>query len=121
MPSFTYVARDRGGKQVSGLLAGADERAVREQLRRKDLFVTTITEQRQVNGRANAGAKKKVKLGDMVIMSRQLATLVHAGLPLVECLYILAGQATNLALKATPTEVRSENLSGSNCSAALWR
>ena len=92
MPSFSYVARDRGGKQVNGVLAGADERAVREQLRRKDMFVTTITEQRQFNGRANAGARKKVKLGDMVIMSRQLATLVHAGLPLIDCLYTLRSE-----------------------------
>src|SRR5258706_4358212 len=121
MPSFSYVARDRVGKQVNGLLAGADERAVRDQLRGKGLFVTTITEQRQVNGRANAGAKKKVKLGDMVIMSRQLATLVHAGLPLVECLYILAGQTTNLSLKATLTEVRSDILSGSTFSDALGK
>src|SRR6476661_239377 len=121
MPSYSYVARDRVGKQVSGLLAGSDERAVREQLRRKDLFVTTITEQRQVNGRAQAGARKKVKLGDMVVMSRQLATLVHAGLPLVDCLYTLAGQTTNLSLKATLTEVRSDVLSGSTFSDALGK
>ncbi len=122
MPSFTYVARDRAGKQLAGTLAGSDERAVREQLRRKDLFVTTITEQRQAARPLFGGSgRKKVGLNDMVVMSRQLSTLVRAGLPLVESLYTLAAQTTNPTLKAAITEIRSDVLAGSNFSDAVGK
>src|SRR5687768_4040236 len=119
MPSFQYSARDRAGKQISGTLAGTDERAVREQLRRKDLFVTTIQEQKQNAGQAGGGGSKKVTLNDMVVMSRQLSTLVRAGLPLVESLYTLAGQTTNPTLKNVLNEIRQDVLSGSTFSDAL--
>ena len=119
MPSFQYVARDRGGKQISGTLAGTDERAVREQLRRKDLFVTTIQEQKQAAGQNAGGKSKKVTLNDMVVMSRQLSTLVRAGLPLVESLYTLEGQTTNPTLKMTLNDIRQDVLAGSTFSDAL--
>src|SRR3954452_18946699 len=97
MPTFQYVARDRAGKKITGTLAGMDERAIREQLRRKDVFVTTITAQKQGQGQQSSlfARKKKVKLNDMVVMSRQLATLVRAGLPLVESVQVLASQTEN--------------------------
>jgi type II secretory pathway component PulF len=50
MPSYNYAARDRTGKSVRGTLSGLDERAVREQLRRKDLYVTEISAQKQAAG-----------------------------------------------------------------------
>jgi type IV pilus assembly protein PilC len=120
MPSYQYVARDRSGKQVQGTLAGTDERAVREQLRRKDLFVTSISEQRQSAGPGAGGfRRRKVSLNDMVVMSRQLATLVHAGLPLVDCLHTLAAQTQNHLLKQALTEVRNDVLAGSTFTDAL--
>lgn len=120
MPSYQYVARDRSGRQVTGSLAGTDERAVREQLRRKDLFVTSITEQRQNAAPGSGGfRRRKVSLNDMVVMSRQLATLVHAGLPLVDCLHTLAGQTQNPILKQALTEVRNDVLAGSTFTDAL--
>ncbi|MGC8667366.1 MAG: type II secretion system F family protein [Chthonomonadales bacterium] len=120
MPSYQYIARDRSGKQVQGSLAGTDERAVREQLRRKDLFVTSISEQRQSAAPGSRGfRRRKVSLNDMVVMSRQLATLVHAGLPLVECLHTLAAQTQNPLLKQALTEVRNDVLAGSTFTDAL--
>jgi type IV pilus assembly protein PilC len=122
MPSYAYLARDRAGKQVAGTVSGADERGVREQLRRKDLFVTTLTAQRQ-SAQPGQGAfkKKKVGLNDMVVMSRQLATLVRAGLPLVESLGALVNQTQNLTLKAALTDIRQDVLAGSTFSAALGK
>ncbi len=120
MPNFEYVARDRAGKQVKGWLAGADEQSVRDQLRRKELFVTTVSVKRDAPAQQSGLFKrKKVGLGDMVVMSRQFATLVRAGLPLVECLYTLAGQTTQLALKSVLNEVRSDVLAGSTLTEAL--
>ena len=62
---------------------------------------------------------KKVGLNDMVIMSRQLATLVRAGLPLVDSLFTLAGQTTNPTLKQALVDIRSDVLAGSTFSDAL--
>jgi type IV pilus assembly protein PilC len=120
MPTFQYAARDRAGKQVSGTLSGLDEQAVREQLRRKDLFVTSLVAQRQARTEAGSSIRrKKVSLNDMVIMSRQLATLVRAGLPLVDSLGTLAGQTSNPMLRQTLTEIRGDVLAGSSFSNAL--
>src|SRR5262245_43357396 len=114
MPTFQYIARDRAGKMVNGTLAGMDEAAVREQLRRKDLFVTTLSIHKKPGAQSGSALrKKKVSLNDMVVMSRQLSTLVKAGLPLVECLFVLAGQTTNPMLKQALVEIRSDVLAGS--------
>jgi type IV pilus assembly protein PilC len=120
MPSYQYVARDRSGKQVNGTLSGSDEQAVREQLRRKELYVTTVNLQKQSGSQSfSMFTKKNVPLGDMVVMSRQLATLVRAGLPLVECLSTLAGQTSNHLLKSVLTDIRNDVLAGSTFSDAL--
>jgi type IV pilus assembly protein PilC len=122
MPSYQYVARDRSGKSIHGTLAGADERAVREQLRRKDLFVTTLSVSKQSASQGGAfSRKKKVTLSDMVVMSRQLSTLVRAGLPLVDCIGALANQTQNAILKSVLLEIRSDVLAGSTFSGALGK
>src|SRR3989442_23011 len=95
MPTYAYTARSRNGNEVRGVLAGMDERAVRDQLRRKDLFVTTISTRRGEHEGGSLFRRKKVGLTDMVVMSRQLATLVRAGLPLVDSILTLAGQTDN--------------------------
>jgi type IV pilus assembly protein PilC len=120
MPTYQYVARDKAGKKVQGNLTGLDERAIREQLRRKELFVTTLTVQKQSGAQQSSFfRKKKVGLGDMVIMSRQLATLVRAGLPLVESVQVLSNQTQNHLLKQTLTDIRQDVLAGSTFTQAI--
>jgi|DewCreStandDraft_4_1066084.scaffolds.fasta_scaffold58319_2 type IV pilus assembly protein PilC len=120
MPTYVYVARDKTGKQVRGTVAAQDEAAVREQLRRKELFVTSLTAGKAQQAQSSLfSARKKVTLNDMVVMSRQLATLVRAGLPLVECLYALAQQTQNPTLRAVLTEIRTDVLAGSTLTDAV--
>jgi type IV pilus assembly protein PilC len=119
MPTYQYAARDKSGKSVAGTLAAADERSVRDQLRRKDLYVTRISTPRQSSGALTLGSQRKVGLNDMVVMSRQLATLVRAGLPLVQCLDAIISQTQNRALKAALTEIRGDVLAGSTFSESL--
>ena len=121
MPSYQYVARDRAGKQIRGNLSAADERGVREQLRRKDLYVTDLNVQKQAASSGVGFRKKKVSLNDMVVMSRQLATLVRAGLPLVDSLGTLVAQTQNPMLKQALSDIRTDVLAGSTFSDALAR
>src|ERR1043166_875043 len=103
MPTFSYTARDRAGQQSTGVIAAKDTTEVREVLRNKDLFVTQIKEKagpsQSSGGFLSSFTKKKVKLSDLVVMSRQLATLVRAGISIVECLYAVAEQTENPVLK----------------------
>lgn len=121
MASFTFTARARSGDRRTGVIDARDVNEAREQLRTKDLFVTEI---RQKSTERSGGApfsKKKVKLGDMVVMSRQMATLVSAGLSIIECLNIAAAQTENPTLSATLNEVRLDVMTGSTLADAMRR
>ncbi|HZO87294.1 MAG TPA: type II secretion system F family protein [Chthonomonadaceae bacterium] len=123
MPTFQYTARDRAGQQSDGVIAARDLSEAREILRKKELFLTQIREQA---ARGQSGAqggllrrKRGVKLRDMVIMSRQLATLVRAGISIVECLQAVSAQTQNPALVETINDVRLEVLTGSTLTDAM--
>lgn len=114
MPTFTYVARDRDGNRSEGTLSARDSSDLREILRDKDLFLTRV---RQQQNAAPAGSslsilRRRTKLRDMVVFSRQFATLVRAGLPVVECLYILANQTDSQFLVDVLKQVRLDVLTG---------
>src|SRR5579871_784473 len=122
MANFTYIARDRVGKRMTGVISAKDAAEAREELRNKELFVTNIREQAERTATAQPGSlftRKKVKLGDMVVMSRQLATLVRAGLSIVECLYAVAAQTENLTLAAALQKVRLDVMTGSTLTEAM--
>jgi type IV pilus assembly protein PilC len=119
MPAYLYQARDKTGRTVKGSVSAHDERAVREQLRSKDLYVTVLNLDKRTGDKPFSRKAKKVGLPDMVIMSRQLATLVRAGLPLVDSIYTLANQTQNAMLKQALFEIRQDILAGSTFSNAL--
>ncbi|MGC4047846.1 MAG: type II secretion system F family protein [Armatimonas sp.] len=122
MPTYQYLARDLQGKAVRGMITANDERAGREQLRINNLFVTDME---QVSGRelktqSSGGLfAPRVKLYDMVVFSRQLATLVRAGLPLVEALGALADQTKNATLNQTIRAMIQSIREGSTFVAAM--
>ena len=128
MPTFQYTARDRNGNPVQGVVMSADVDTVREILRERELFLTSAVPQanattsNQEAGSVRAKNKgKRAKIGDIVVMSRQLATLVRAGLPLNECLYTVALQSDNIYLREVLQQVRRDILSGSNFTEAVSR
>jgi len=124
MPTFTYTARDRSGQQTTGVITGTDVNQIREQLRRKDLYLTSVRQQRSASERRQLlrlWTRRGIRLGDMVVMSRQLSTLVRAGMPLVESLFSVAAQTENPLLVETLNEVRMDVLTGSNLADAMAR
>jgi type IV pilus assembly protein PilC len=128
MPTFQYTARDRNGNPVQGVVMSADVDTVREILRERELFLTSAVPQAgasttaaETGGVRAKNKGKRIKIGDVVVMSRQLATLVRAGLPLNECLYTVALQSDNLYMREVLQEVRRDILSGSSFTEAVSR
>jgi type IV pilus assembly protein PilC len=122
MPAYTYVARDRNGNPQTGVIVTSDVNAVREQLRERDLYATSITAQKSGSDEGTrTRTSGRVKIQDMVVLSRQLATLVRAGMPINESLNTVAQQSENLFLRQVLQDVRKDILSGSSLTDAFQR
>ena len=118
MAVFTYKARSRQGSILQDKMEGSDQMAVASELRRQGLLVIDIKEQ----GAAQKDILepfKSVKLTDLVIFTRQFATMINAGLPIVRTLYILSEQTTNKKLKDIVVQVRKDVEAGLALSEAL--
>ena len=138
MPRFTYVALDARGKESTGLIeAGSSNEAI-GQLRQAGYFPTNVVEEgkggpdgkiarraaaaaARVPGEARSGLKKnivlferkKIKPKTLMIFTRQLATLIDAGLPLLRGLTVLAKQERDAVLKKTINNL-SDAVQGGN-------
>lgn len=128
MPYFTYVARNPQGKLVTGRTEAATQAMVVKILKDQGLTPTSID-----TGSAGAAAqggkkvrKQKLKRGgtkieDLVLISRQLATMIRAGLPLIEVLNILGEQVDKLILRNVLRQVERDVQGGSSFFEALAR
>lgn len=122
MPVFEYSARNREGKLEKGTLNAESERELREALRSDSLFLTHHKVRFDPTSTTNPDAgifAAKVKLRDMVVMSRQLATLVRAGLPINEALHTCAVQTENQTLSKVLKDVRVDIVAGDSMSEAM--
>src|SRR5215213_4131856 len=118
MALYTYRALDKQGEIVEDKTEGSGEMAVVHELRQQGLLVIDVKEQ-SVGQKDILEPFKRIKLGDLVIFSRQLATTINAGLPIVRALYILSEQTDNPKLKDVIVEVRKDVEAGSSLSEAL--
>ena len=124
MPSYVYKARDRIGNSVQGTIVSADVDTVREVLRERDIYLTSAVPQKERaenNGAAKPTTRKRVKINDMVVMSRQLASLVRAGIPINEALHTVALQTESVYLQEVIQQVRRDILGGSSLTEAVAR
>ena len=123
MSKFVYVAKDGKGKEVKGTLEAASPAQAQEMLRQNGLFPTKLGQAKSssmdINIKLPAFLRPKVKTKDLCILTRQLATLVDSGLPLVRGLRILQKQTKNSTLKDTLGQMTDAVESGSNFSEAL--
>lgn len=116
MPSYKYVAKDPEGRTVDGTLEAESSAAVVGQLRKQDLVIISVVEERL---RVKRRMRQSIKLEDLVIFSRQMATMVDAGIALVQALDILQEQSENRAFAEIIGKVRTEIESGSSLSMAM--
>ncbi len=119
MPQFKYVAKDDRGHTVSGVSEAASTPEVLSALRQQGLIAVSIKEELKKIRRLAAGSAGKINLTDQVIFSRQLATLVEAGIPLVQGLEILEKQMEKREFKSVIRNVQGRIEGGESLSEAL--
>jgi type IV pilus assembly protein PilC len=118
MPTFTYAGKTRTGAVAKGKLVAKTREEAAELLRRRSLLVTTLQEEAAagiLNRQIGGGPTDK----DLVVFTRQFATMVNAGLPLIQCLDILATQSENKVFCKTIAEVKVDVESGSTLTDAM--
>lgn len=119
MPSFAYVARETGtGREIRSQLEAATEQAAIAALLNRNLLVVSIQEKVARKGRTAGGS---VPLADLVMFTRQLATMVDAGLAMVQSLQALADQTQNKAMRDVIKDVCARVEAGDSFSEALQK
>ncbi|MBN3038660.1 MAG: type II secretion system F family protein [Candidatus Omnitrophica bacterium] len=117
MPYFRYVAKDQEGKTVTATLEAKNKTSVVDLLRKRTLIVISVDETKEKA--AKAPRSGSVKTDDLVIFSRQLATMVDSGIPLVQALDVLAEQIEKPFFKGVVINLRDDIETGSSLSDAL--
>ncbi|RLC32464.1 MAG: type II secretion system F family protein [Deltaproteobacteria bacterium] len=119
MPVYQWVAETKKGRRIKGELEAADEKIVRNQLKRRNLDVKKIKEKPKDLFENVAFMQPKIKKKDLVIFTRQFSTMIDAGLPLVQGLNILAEQTENPTFRKLLKQVVADVESGASLNEAL--
>jgi type IV pilus assembly protein PilC len=117
--TYNYRVRDRQGKIVTGTLDGDSEQLILGRLREMGYTPVEVARKREGMGREITLRPGHVKRKELAVFTRQFATMVNSGLPILRALAILADQTESKALSKVVTEVRTEIEQGSSLSAAL--
>lgn len=118
MAKFQYIATGSSGKEVRGNVEAESREAALELLNKQQIHVISVHAAKK-GSFLNASIGGKVKIKDLVIFTRQLATLVNAGVPLVKSLSTLQAQTTSKMLKIQLGQVVKKVESGSALGDAL--
>src|SRR5574337_268826 len=121
MPIFAYRGRSQTGRVVAGRMEANTTEAVVAQLPQQRIFPISVKPQPKSIEFKIPGFGTKVKEKDLAVCTRQLATMIDAGLPLVQCLETLASQQPNKRFKKILTEIREQVEGGSTFTAAVKR
>lgn len=119
MPNFRYIAKDKDGKTVNGVMDSANSVALVDTLRQKELTIISIEEAKEKSRASMSIGGDKASADDLVIFSRQLATMVDAGIPLVGALDALQDQMEKQGFKNIVRKVRDQVEGGLSLSEAL--
>lgn len=122
MPYYRYTAKDKSGKTVGGQLECPDEKSLIVLLRQQELVILSVQQDKKKEGATfKSQFRAKVKLSDLVLFSRQLATMIDSGISLVQALDILTEQIDSSAFKKVIAEVKKDVSTGTSFHEALAR
>ena len=109
---FEWEGKDKNGKVVRGEMRAGGESAVNASLRRQGILVSKVKKRRTSGG-------KSIKQKDIAIFTRQLATMMKAGVPLLQSFDIVARGSTNPRMTKLLTDIRSDVETGTSLSSAF--
>ena len=118
MPVFTYSGTNAAGTKINGERIAENKQALTMALRRERINPTTIKEKGKEFALPTLG-RGKVPTKDLAIFFRQFSVMIDAGLPLVQCLEILAANQENMIFQKTLTGVRTSIEGGSTLANAM--
>src|SRR5215831_16977111 len=111
MPSFSFKGRNREGETISGERVADSRQALALALRREQIFLLEAQEKKASGKRFEFGGNPSPK--DVAVFTRQFSVMIDSGVPLVQCIELLASTQENkklaAALKAVQTDVESGN------------
>jgi type IV pilus assembly protein PilC len=119
MPTFAYVARGRDGKKQRGVLTAENRQSLAQMLQSRGLTADKI--ELQGTKKASRFGGRRVKTVELLLFTRQLSTIVNAGLPLLQGLDILAEQTEDVGFSQVIQDVAQNVESGETFSEALRR
>ena len=121
MPTYAFKGRNRLNELVAGEKDAANQDELRALLRREQIVMTQASEKGREISIPKLGRRKKVKAKELAVFTRQFSVMIDAGLPLVQCIDILAEQQQNPFFKDVLRQVRQNVEEGATLFAALER
>ena len=121
MPTYVFKGRNKLNEIVVGERVADNRDALRQILRREQVTLTSVKEKGREIGIPKIGGRKKVKSKELSIFTRQFSVMIDAGLPLVQCLEILAQQQDNKHFQQVLLQVRQDVEEGSTLATAMAR
>jgi type IV pilus assembly protein PilC len=118
MPVFTFSGKDASGQKISGERVAPNKQSLAQALRRERITPGAIREKGKEFSMPTFGSGK-VKVKDIAVFFRQFSVMIDAGLPLVQCLEILASNQENQAFQKTLTGVRTTVEGGATLANAM--
>ncbi len=131
MPHFRYTVKDKNGQTLQSSGEAGDEKSLIENLRKQGLIIISVAPEKETAKAAQRGAgsakqsagaggkRGSIKLAELLLFTRQLATLVQSGIPLVQSLDILSEQTENRRFKTVIKRVTDDVSAGSSLNEAL--
>src|SRR3979490_3347861 len=119
MPDYKYQGTSRAGASVSGVMTATNKTELAGLLKRQQITATKMTEKGKEFNMPQFGGGVKAK--ELAIFTRQFSVMIDAGLPLVQCLEILAGQQDNKYFQGILLQVRQDVEEGSTLAAEMAR
>src|SRR5690242_12422188 len=117
MPVYTYQVKNRTGSKVTGEQTASSKTELQSLLRRQQITVTKMSEKGKEFSLPSFGSG--VKPEELAVFTRQFSVMIDAGLPLVQCLEILAGQQENKTFQKVLTGTRGSVEGGATLSASM--
>lgn len=121
MPTYAFKGKNRLNEMVTGERVAASQDELRALLRREQIVMMQASEKGRDLAIPKIGRRKKVKARELAVFTRQFSVMIDAGLPLVQCLDILAEQQKNAFFKDVLHQVRQNVEEGATLYAALER